>query len=79
MGARRKFDAAFREGAVRIVIETGKPMARVARELGINPGTLENWVAKDRRAGGPARRCAGINRHGGGDERALHRRGSDPR
>jgi hypothetical protein len=23
--------------------------------------------------------CAGINRHGGGDERALHRRSSDPR
>jgi transposase len=52
MGARRKFDAAFREGAVRIVRETGKPMAQVARELGINPGTLENWVAKDRRARG---------------------------
>jgi hypothetical protein len=23
--------------------------------------------------------CAGINRHGEGDERALHRRSSDPR
>ena len=22
----------------------------MARDLGINPGTLENWVAKDRRA-----------------------------
>ena len=30
-------------------------------------------------AGGPARRCAGINRHGGGDGRALHRRSSEPR
>ena len=26
-----------------------------------------------------ARRCAGINRHGGGDGRALHRRSSEPR
>ena len=46
---RRKFDQDFREGAVRLVRETGKPIAQVARDLGINPGTLENWVTKDRR------------------------------
>ena len=48
--ARRKFDREFREGAVRIVRETGKPVAQVARELGINDGTLANWVGRDRRA-----------------------------
>ena len=47
--SRRKFDAEFKEGAVRIVRETGKPIAQVARELGINAGTLGNWVGMDRR------------------------------
>lgn len=45
---RRRFDPDFKEGAVRIVNETGKPIAQVARELGINAGTLANWVALER-------------------------------
>ncbi len=34
---------------MRLVRETGKPIARVARDLGINDGTLGNWVNADRR------------------------------
>ena len=51
---RRRFDREFRDGAVRIVRETGQPVAQVARELGVNEGTLGNWVRQDRdeRAGG---------------------------
>ena len=47
---RRKFDADFREGAVRLVRETGKPIAAIARDLGVNEGTLRNWVVKDKAA-----------------------------
>ncbi len=50
MEARRKFDQHFKEGAVRIVRETGKPIAQVARDLGIHQGTLGRWVNGDRRA-----------------------------
>ena len=49
---RRKFDRDFQQGAVRLVLETEKPIAQVARDLGINEGTLGNWVAKERRARG---------------------------
>ena len=41
---RRKYDADFKAGAVRIVAETRKPIAQVARDLGVNEGTLANWV-----------------------------------
>src|SRR5690625_3247687 len=47
---RKKYDAEFREGAVRIVEETGKSIAAVARELDVNEGTLGNWVTKAREA-----------------------------
>src|SRR5947199_400170 len=49
---RRKFEQDFKEGAVRLVRETGKPIAQVARELGIHDATLGNWVNAERRRQG---------------------------
>ena len=47
--AKRNFSPEFREEAVKLVIETSRPIAAVARELGIGEGTLGNWVAAYRR------------------------------
>ena len=60
---RRKFDADFREGAVRLVRETGKPIAEVARDLGINAGTLGNWVNADKRRRGDEAAIHTVPRH----------------
>jgi transposase len=49
---RRRFDPEFRAGAVRIVGGTGKPVAQVARDLGISEYTLHNWVKLDREHNG---------------------------
>ena len=45
---RRKFDQGFKDGAVRIVLDTGRPVAEIAREMDVHEGTLGNWVAKHR-------------------------------
>jgi transposase-like protein len=45
---RRQYDPEFKAGAVRIVRETGKSIAAVARDLDINAGSLGNWVNKDK-------------------------------
>jgi transposase len=44
----RKFDEGFRQSAVRLVFETGRPIAQVARDLGVNEGTRGNWVEDER-------------------------------
>jgi transposase len=49
---RRRYDDDFRAGAVGIVRETNKSVTQVAKDLGINPGTLTSWVAKDKLARG---------------------------
>ena len=41
---RREFTPEFKDEAVRLLINTGGPVAVVARELGIVEQTLGNWV-----------------------------------
>jgi len=43
-GKPRKFSPEFREEAARMVVETSRAIADVARELGISETSLGNWV-----------------------------------
>ena len=45
---RREFTAEFKRDAVELVRATGRPIAQIARELGIYDSTLGNWVRQDR-------------------------------
>jgi transposase len=50
---RKKFTPGYREEAVKLVIDTSRPIAEVARELGLNEGTLGNWgVSRTRKEAG---------------------------
>lgn len=46
---RRRFSPQFKAEAVQMVLETRKPIAEIARDLGIHDGTLGNWVNTWRR------------------------------
>ena len=46
---RRSYSPEFKEEAVKAVIETSRPIAQVAKELGIHEATLGNWVNTYRR------------------------------
>lgn len=39
-----RYDAAFKEGAIRLVTEQGRPSREVAAELGICIDTLRSWL-----------------------------------
>ena len=49
MRNRRNYSVEFKENAVKSVIETSRPIAQVAKELGIIDQTLGNWVSAYRR------------------------------
>ncbi len=47
-GKRRVFSPEFKDEAVKMVIESSRAVAEVAREIGVKEGTLGNWVNKYR-------------------------------
>lgn len=47
-GKRRRYTQEFKDNAIKMVIELDKPIATVARDLGMNEGTLGNWVHRYR-------------------------------
>jgi transposase len=46
MPAQRKYSEELRERAVRLVFESGRPIAHVARDLGIHKEALRLWVRR---------------------------------
>ena len=45
---RRKFTDEFKRDAAALVIDTGRPIAQVAREIGVYESSLGRWVAQQR-------------------------------
>jgi len=41
---RRVFSPEYKDEAARMVVESSRPVATVAREIGLNEQTLRNWV-----------------------------------
>lgn len=56
---RRRFTAEFKEEAVRLQVKSGRPLAQVARELGVHEQVLRNWK-RAVEAGTPGGNGAGV-------------------
>jgi transposase len=54
MGKARRFTPEYRREAARLVIESDRPIAQVARELGLGAQLLSRWVLEERAAREPA-------------------------
>lgn len=60
MGQASKYPVEFRDEAVKLVLESGRSRAEVARSLGVGDTTLANWVAAARDAAARAADPAGL-------------------
>jgi transposase len=52
MAARKKYSDELRERAVRLVFESGRPIAHVSADLGIHKESLRGWVRQAEADGG---------------------------
>ena len=46
-----KYTQECKDEAVELVISSGRPIAEIARNLGVNEGTLANWVNTAKKSG----------------------------
>ena len=44
MTERKKYSQKYKDDAVELVISSGRPIAQVCVDIGVNEGTLGNWV-----------------------------------
>ena len=49
--ARKKYTQEYKDEAIELVVSSGRPIAEIARDLGINEGTLGNWVQTAKKSG----------------------------
>ena len=47
-GTRKRYSPAYRREAAHLVIDTGRPIAHVAKEIGVGEQLLGRWVAQER-------------------------------
>jgi transposase len=48
MTDRKRYSQKYKDDAVELVISSGRPIAQVAPDIGVNEGTLGTWVRKYR-------------------------------
>ena len=73
---RRRFTTEFKAEAVRLVASSGRPLAQIARELGINEQVLRNWRQQAGSVGvpyGPYGNGVTSNRPAQGGEEEIRR------
>jgi transposase len=49
--ARRKYTQEYKDEAVELAVSSGRPIAEIARDLGIHEATLGNWVHIAKKSG----------------------------
>jgi transposase len=73
MGRPSKYPEKFRRDALELVRSSGRSIADVARSLGINEGTLSNWVRAERNASERAADPQALTESEGDELRRLRR------
>ena len=54
VGKSKRYDREFKLGAVKLVLEEGKPARAVARDLGVSEPAVRQWVSAAKRDKGDA-------------------------